>query len=977
MISGKGIEAGARGEFRFERSYGPVYIFVLAYLEVGGRISFERPQVGGYIEAGLAIDINVKIFRIYAAVTILLAAESPRPFLVYGAFTVEFKIKVIFFKISFKKKLELKWEYNTDVDRTPVNPFTETPGQVGLLAARQLAAATGEGEGLVKGISMLTNETFGLANLKGSSGIVLDLDKIRQYVVPLDTYIDIKTTKGLLPGGMTGSPIGGVSNPPALFKDMVPPQKVMKGLDLRQVEHQYSIEHLEIMAYSATMGWQSYNPYRAVHPTSTDPMIDEMKVGQWQKKDDQYNAIRLLATTPFSYTEQGEPGWFIPEQYGITPATLFCEGKKMSFHVSDFLDKPLSTQYYAYVGGFFHSKGAAYQIQGQTGFVMSPALTLTGDYARVSDAPNVFGFDQSLEFPNHTPLVIMLNAPSTNIALKLSTFNTGVTIDYYKSVIMDGSSFVQYELVDSVYATMLDLQQTVENSFEPVNGIIRIVITPDESNWDQINAIQAQMEQLMNEGYAIAMANGGFIGEVQPSDPLLYNQLELSLEAFKETGCYGVLEETESGASELFFVLLMDYNNGFRQPFIYHSETPNEEDQTIQYAKFIIGNGNLYIQTYNSLMDSQLKNAAYDTNVNQYHELLNTLSNKIHQYPQPDYSQSLEIIEAFEPMKRKLYQVMRVVNNMQDCEDAILCNLGAYLSYQDYINLSVYPNRSPLLDAYYSWLESHPDYNYLEDIFTNHLQLIQTILQMGSEAYYQYQGAYNTNCAEIIDMILDLGHCNRSGQQKCVTLFHEVQWLTVADYTYNLNIPGQSAITADAQAAVAGVNKFIQPVWRPDTSYYVKFKLKDLVDNGLGTGIYEYAYGFHTAGPLGFFHLDEYAPYGPITTEEQNLYPHASLRAYIDYERSYPNADGSLVSAKPLFYDDDTTEIKIFFTSRYAPKLLEGWDAVMDGSTVKFPELGGTMKIIIKDPVEDVEIVNPPRLDTTIQNIEESEVNIP
>lgn len=979
MISGKGIEAGARGEFRFERRFGPVYILVLAYLEVGGKVSFERPQVGGYVEAGLAIDINVKIFRLYAAVSILLAAESPKPFLIYGAFTVEFKIKVLFFKLNFKKKLELKWEYNKDVDQTPINPFTEVPEQMGLLAARSLSAATGQGDGLVKGVSMLTNETFGLANLKEGTGIVLDLDKIRRYVVPLDTYIDIKTTKGLLPGAMTGSPIGGVSNPPALFKDMVPPEKVMKGLDLRQVEHQYSIEHLEIMAYSDTMGWQAYNPYRAVHPTSTDPMIDEMKVGQWQKKDDQYNAIRLLATTPFSYTEQGEPGWFIPEQYGITPSTLFCEGKKMTFHVSDFLEKPLNTQYYAYVGGFFHSKGAAYQIQGQTSFVMNPALTLTGDYARVSDAPNVFGFDQSLEFPNHTPLVIMLNAPSTNIELKLSTFNTGVTIDYYQSVVVDGSSFVQYELIDSVYVTMMDLQQPVETLFDPSQGVIRIVITPDVSNWAQINAIQAQMDQLMNEGYAIAMDNGGFIESVQPSNPELYEQLRANLEEYKSTGCFGLNNQYEPGACELYPNLVFEYNNNFRQPFVYYpgGEMPGEIESAIDYAQFIISKNESYNQIYAILTEHSFESGAYHTSTGQYGELLAELNLYVEAYPQPDYNESLEIISRFDPVKNKFRQIMMIIDQLRDCEDTVLCDFSTYLSYQDYIDLSIYPYRSPLLDAYYNFIEANPDYSYLDDALSHQIQWIQTILKMGRETYYQYQAEYNEACREMIDLIANLGNCDQTQNQKCVTLFHEVRWLTTANYIYNMNVPGQTAITADAQASVAGVNRFVQPVWRPDTSYYVKFRVRDDVDNGYGAGVYEYAYGFHTAGPLGFFHLDEYSPYGPVPYEEQDQYPHTSLRAYIDYERSYPNADGSLVRAKPLFYDDDTTEIKIFFTSRYAPKLLEGWEAVMDGSTVKFPELGGTMKIIIKDPLEDVEIVNPPRLDTTVENIEASEVTIP
>lgn len=187
---------------------------------------------------------------------------------------------MLFFKIKFKVKIELKWEFNKQVDRSPVNPFT---------------TLTAQEEGLVKGVSMLTGEVFDLANLKQSNGnIQIDLDKIRENVLPLDTYIDLKTTKGLIPNHATGAPLGGVSNPPDQYTDLVPPKKVMKGLELRQVKHRYSMEHLEIMAYSQTMGWQHYHPYVALYPEDSDSGLEELPIGHWQKKDQQYNAVRLM-----------------------------------------------------------------------------------------------------------------------------------------------------------------------------------------------------------------------------------------------------------------------------------------------------------------------------------------------------------------------------------------------------------------------------------------------------------------------------------------------------------------------------------------------------------------------------------------------------------------------------------------------------------------------------------------------------------
>src|SRR5690606_12853105 len=84
-------------------------------------------------------------------------------------------------------------------------------------------------------------------------------------------------------------------------------------------------------------------------------------------------------------------------------------------------------------------------------------------------------------------------------------------------------------------------------------------------------------------------------------------------------------------------------------------------------------------------------------------------------------------------------------------------------------------------------------------------------------------------------------------------------------------IPSQQAIAADAQATIDGITKFIQPVWRPDTSYYVHFVLKDTVDNGANEQLYPFTYGFTTAGPVGYFHTDDKSTYGEIKQKDGDM----------------------------------------------------------------------------------------------------------
>lgn len=964
MISGKGIQAGARGEFRFDRKFGPVSIFVLAYLELGGKISFQKPQMGAYFEAGLVIDINVKIFRIYAAVSILLAVESPKPFLIYGAFTVAFKLKILFFKISFSAKLELKWEFNKEVDRTPVKPFTEIPGQE---------------DSLVKGISMLTNETFDLQ--RTSTTIYPDVSTITK-VVPLDTYIDIKTTKGLLPAAATSAVIGGFTNPAANSTDMIPPDKVMKGLELRQVKHQYTLEAIEIMANDGTSGWNKYDPFKAMEPNNG--ALSNLKVGQWQKKDNQYNAIRLLGMTPFSYTEQGNAGWFIPEQYGIMPSTLFCKGQTIQDSTSDFLEKPLNTLYYASSSNFFQSEGASYQIAGDVQYAVDPNgnPVMQGDHAKVSDEANNHGFAQSLLFKNHSPLTIMLPNPAAKIKLKLSTYSTGVTVSYYTPLIdlTNTQSFVQYDVQQQYYSKQ-DLETPISPSVIPVGGITKIVITPDSVDSDEVNLIQQQMADLINQGYQIALQQGGVVGTVSPSNIELYTELERKLEKLQSRGCEGVAKEKYEAACSLYPKMVEMYNNYFFAPF---SRIGGGGTIGLNFIRRNLELG-IYQTILESLRNSWVPTLAYELNVEQYDALLEDLMGSMN-INNPDQQ---GIIDRFNRLKNKFRQINNLLLQMNPCEDSVLCNLSTYLSQQEFGIFNDKPPRSetPLLDAYNEFINNNPSYEYLNRILERQINTIVSIMFMGWSGHAMYGEEYNTACEDIISILRDLGNC--SSQKKCFTLFHEVSWLSVEDYSYNVNIPTLAAVTSETQAAVNAITRSIQPVWRPDTGYYVKFTLKDTVDNGQAPSqTLSYAYAFRTAGPLGFFHLDKDSTYGEIKikdstnviedtigrirdkdgnllpvvpgeelTPHPDLYPHTSLRPYIDYERSYPNADGNIVSAKPLFYNDETTKVSMYFTSSYVSKLMDGWDEYQN-----MKKLGGSMKILIKDPVEDITIVNPPRL---------------
>ncbi|OJJ20990.1 hypothetical protein BKI52_10465 [marine bacterium AO1-C] len=708
MISAQGIQAGARAELDIRRRFGPAKVRLYAYIELGGFISFERFQLGGYIKLGGMIDVDIWIIGVSLELNTTLSAEAAEPFLLYAELQVRACAKIIFKKVCKKFRIRLKWEKNGTLNRTPIAPLPHPDSE----------NKTDRTKELVQGVHMLTNESFALDYLGLNLSAEPQVSAITK-IIPLDTYIDIKTVKGLIPGAVSDK-IGGHTGGAAGYTDLIPPQKVMAGRELRQVKHKYSIEDIEIKAWNGTE-WIDYHPFAALVDKSERHNVQNLKIGYWQRSGEQYNAIRLLATTPFSFTEASEPGWFIPEQYGITASELFCASTPKPLACADFLNKQVGTRYFPpiqYPAHFIN--GAYFTLEGERFIAIDRApdgsyiINKSLAYFEISNLPNSFNYAQSLCFDHKNKLVIILPEPSVEVRLKLNTVTQGVTITYYKT---NGTQDYQpvYEQVTEQYlsASALNSEVIYPAPVDPTNPVFitKVVITP---------------------------------GDIVP--PIVV-----------------------------------------------------------------------------------------------------------------------------EPVQ----EALRTVTNTRNAD----------------------------------------------------LPVFKTTLQ-------------------------------------------EVCWLGLEDFEYNQTIPGQAKVEGEQEAMQEGAEKTVQPIWRPNTNYYIRFRLQDTVDNGANTGTFDYFYGFKTAGPVGHFHNDtdvtygnEYNADGSIANREggkllnPEKYPLTSLRQYIDYNRSYPNADGNLLQAKPSFYDNGQCNINIYFNKPLAYHMLSGWPAY--GPNDNLPPLAGELNIAIKDPATNVIIPYP------------------
>lgn len=174
----------------------------------------------------------------------------------------------------------------------------------------------------------------------------------------------------------------------------------------------------------------------------------------------------------------------------------------------------------------------------------------------------------------------------------------------------------------------------------------------------------------------------------------------------------------------------------------------------------------------------------------------------------------------------------------------------------------------------------------------------------------------------------------------CATGFYKLCYLSLEDYLTNQTIPTEEVQEADNDALIDAINKTLQPVWRPNTTYAIQVKTEDRLfreggSSGLGTYRERVVYGFRTAGPIGHFH--QYPKLQGTTEIVQSRGDYAALanagkadefrlnnlRSYIDYSKSYPNADGQLINAKPLFYLN--AELRLFYLYNYVYQFYTDW----------------------------------------------------
>lgn len=186
---------------------------------------------------------------------------------------------------------------------------------------------------------------------------------------------------------------------------------------------------------------------------------------------------------------------------------------------------------------------------------------------------------------------------------------------------------------------------------------------------------------------------------------------------------------------------------------------------------------------------------------------------------------------------------------------------------------------------------------------------------------------------------------------KCLSFLFGFCWLPLRNQVFNNSIPSFPSLLANNSAMVRAITNTIRPIWRPETTYAISIRTVDNVSvperPGSDSATPKYMHiGFRTRGPVGHFHQHR-AEYSALKAQDRaDQYRLQSLKPYIDFSTSYPNADGNVLNAKPLFYVNP--KLQLFYIHPYIYTMYGGQFGAYNGNAA----VTSSIDVSILDPLD-------------------------
>ena len=925
MLSSGGIRTGAGVAYELKKQLGPFSVELRAYMDMAARVSFKPLQVGGSIELGGVLQLKIfgVGFSISAAAS--LSGEAPKPFLITGR--IEVCVKVLFKKRCVS--VELTWTFDGSLNASPLE-----------LSGADLSKS-------VQAVNVLTGETFAI--YADGTSTLPEPSALAGFIVPMDSYIDLELKQGVTPPSPSRfATLGTAGGSPLL----IPPQKAKSS----QVRHEIVVDSIELVSWNPdTETWEPYDVYEAATPLQAAGFTttSQLPFGYWQKMESsRFNRLRVLSLTPFSYMRPGTPNLPPPEDLGVGVEEVFCAPDPSRPECRTFtIERERSPEVPADV--WRSMPDVLYSVGPNAGAIRRTTHAL----------PAALSTDQD------STIHLLLPEPSAEVELVLSTEASGVEVTWYRRVDAEWEAV----RVDTIAADDLAVPLSYEDAANPLLRVdVRGVACgrplqpppplPQAGDLERFLDALARNRHLTHPLLQIypERRSGWLAWKVRPLTQHTYYPtfLQTSLYTFRRgtqwvryrvdrmtpTGLHAVLADSRGydcrielhpadaaamewtrvrtvrnlrpaeGSHDAFTADAMLDDKSVRriagrscytlqQP--QHHEPPMRcselaNDVGIALLRFldrVAQHGQLLATELLLLPNDDLGAVFYDT---------------------PLYGPTVaQQASSSAPAARSF---MPFVTYRASREGQwLLINLSDPVGFSCTIRIEmpatadgVFPEVLAVID-----LRPAPEGDREGEVYD--FTLLLRLDRIG-EVRVRGRSCY------------PVGECHRG----CRTFLHRVCWLGAAAATTQLPSPAQ--VEAESQAMVEALSGTIQPTWRPDTYFAMRVKARDLVtryDDGsaLATHPTNWVLGWKTAGPVGQFHkyLDDdgntltvpaYAALESSGSEDE--FKLATLQHYLDFARCYPNADGRLTLAKPLFYA--SPRLDLFYLQPYVYEMYRDWD---------------------------------------------------
>jgi hypothetical protein len=952
MISARGIKFGAGASFEKSINLAVLKIHLWAQIDLGAQISFKPVQFGGFIALGGGVSIKVFGFSFSLTVAAGLAGEAPKPFNVTGS--LEVCVHVL--RKNRCGKIEFTWEFSNEVPKEPVYFIAES--------------SDGGNAQVAKAINMLTGEGFNLLSFPSSTATLPDMHTINldDYVIPVDSFINIEFNKGVKADDAIAWKIGGDRG--GVSQEYVPP---VKGKHERVV-HNYTVKNIEIFCHNGTQ-WNTYDIYSALTPWDTAPFIQTTDtstypIGYWQlDMPDKKNKLAIMATNPVTFLRNAN---VVYEELGVSVEHLLCvkdQRVKQCAHISSLAGSSLSS-------GKVFSLNSGVKIQ---------LFTKDG---KLLTFPNVFNEAKALQINPGSYVQLYYPQPSPQVSIKLSAFTENVRVTYEQQNSDNTYTQIQQSVVSSAALTN---EVVYTNADQPVSRI-RIEPVP-LSGTTALSCGLPLPEAALLLTTLNTMTQGGGLTSGDP-----YNGTRLYLDKAIQsqylpagyTAAQLHLEAAQYLRRRWTFVISRSLNpeaprtgelriGGLLIPFLlpaFNVLNPLNDSQviiTVMKAVFLnSGKFTVVSQTATTLTIEAIDVSTQLTdipNTNAFVAYLSPDSGRAFSYSnvvsfsnlRPDTAAETEGLNyGFVADALLAGGDLVSVKGYTDVFPVVCCNGGTARYVSETCStasaslLRLQQQREVLLGQYSHEQQLCTTLSHNPSCQAESLPHCNLATQLG------LQITELNNQIAVLNTYIN-SHCPVDGSSICQVdvpvqqagsiLLYGSCWLNAADYAYNQNLPDYQYLLNDTTALISRFEKTIQPIWRPETVFAVRLEIidyvgSDLTQLNLNQPSAFYTYLFQTKGPIGHFHQFN-SDYQKLALEnKQDQFKLADLRHYADLALSYPNADGNLLSAKPLYYNNP--KLYLFFKRDYVYAMFQGY-----ASYQGLPEITSVMnklEVSIKDP---------------------------